>query len=186
MFILASKSPRRVEILEQAGFNFICCPSNINESDIIVYPPFTPIKLATSKASDIAAQYPDKIVIGADTVIYFQDRVIGKPKNIYEARQILLTLSAKTHQVITGISIIRSIDNTFCSFAETSYVQFKKLNNKIIDDYFAKVNPLDKAGAYAIQEHGNMIIKNIKGSRNNIIGLPTEKLFETLNILLKN
>ena len=183
MLVLASKSPRRSKFLKQLGINYICHPAGIDEESFSVYPQFVPFILARAKAAVVAELYPKDLVLGVDTVISIDKQIIGKPQNLKHAEQILLNLSEREHKVISGVCLMRKSDSIQCIFMETSLVQFKKIDSEIIQNYFSFVNPLDKAGAYAIQEHSNLIIDKIKGSKNNIIGLPTEKLLQTLKII---
>ena len=182
-FILASKSPRRIEFLRNMGIDFVSIPSNIVEDETNIYPPFIPLTFAQLKAEEIANKYPEQFTMGVDTIVCLNGKIYGKPKNIEEAEQFLLELSGKKHQVITGVCIIQKNSNIKCSFTESSNVIFKDIDLNIIRKYFKKTNPLDKAGAYAIQENSELIIEKYEGSFNNIIGLPTEKLLKTLNIL---
>ena len=182
--VLASKSPRRIELLKQFGLSFICHPANIDENCIGIFPRYIPFLLAQMKADKVADIYPDCFVLGVDTIISFNGEIIGKPKDIKHALSILLCLSGKAHQVISGVSISKKDENITCTFLDSSTVYFKKINERIITEYFSLINPLDKAGGYAIQEYGDMIIEKVDGSINNIVGLPTEKLMATLNALL--
>ncbi len=184
MLILASKSLRRISILQKLGIKFIHKPADLDEDSFIIYPRFIPFTLARAKASAIAELYPKNLVLGVDTIISVDGEIIGKPKSIEHAEKILLKLSNRKHEVISGVCLLKKSDFIHCIFTETSRVKFKKINSNIIHNYFSFVNPMDKAGAYAIQEHGEMIIDEIEGSKNNIIGLPTEKLLKTLNVLL--
>lgn len=142
-----------------------------------------PLVFAQKKAESIAPNFKDDIVIGFDTLVFHNNKILGKPKNLNKARSFLSELSGNFHEVITGCSIISLKLNISETFSDTSRVKFKPLTDSIIDEYISKVNTLDKAGAYAIQEYGKMIIDHIEGSFDNIIGLPTEKLIKTLKRL---
>ena len=165
------------------GIDFVCHPANINEDISSVHPPLLPLVLAQEKAFAVSRLYPKDLVIGVDTIVSIDNEVIGKPKDMDGAKQILLKLSGRKHKVISGVCLAGKTDHIMYSFTETSLVKFKKINIGIIREYFSYVNPMDKAGAYAIQEHGNMIIEGFKGSRNNIIGLPTKKLADMLKFI---
>ena len=184
MLILASESPRRRELLKRLGFPFTAEGADIEELEqpekgcsVSVLPRLN----AERKASDVSDRNPDAVVIGADTAIVFGDQLIGKPKDLEDARRILTMLSGKEHQVITGLAVVRSGDAPFFrSWSEVSRVKFLPFSNEVIGEYLSLVNVLDKAGAYAIQEHGDMIVSGISGGMENIIGLP----LETLNAVL--
>ena len=180
MLILASKSPRRVALLKEMGLSFTCHPANIDENISSIPLLSVPTFLAEAKAAAVAYLYPESLILGADTMISVDKKIIGKPKNLEYAKRILLELSGKKHRVITGVCLMRKLDHVRCVFEDTSVVWFKKIDKKIVQEYFSHVDPMDKAGAYAIQEHGEMIIEKVEGSINNIIGLPTEKLSKTL------
>jgi len=182
MLILASKSPRRIDLLEEMGVSFISHPADVDENSLAIYPQFVPFILARAKAAAVAELYPENLVLGVDTIISIEGEIIGKPENLEHAKQILLSLSGREHKVISGVCLIRKADFINCVFIETSLVVFKKIDSDIIQKYFSLINPMDKAGAYAIQEHASMIVEKIEGSKNNIIGLPTEKLIKTLKI----
>ena len=181
--ILASKSPRRIEFLRDLGIDFICHPAHIDENNLQASPEKFPVILAREKAAAVAELYPNDLVLGADTIVSIDEHIIGKPKDIADAEKILLSLSGRTHKVISGVCLIRKADSILHAFSDVSFVQFKNLDIKTIREYFSHVNPLDKAGAYAIQEYGEMIVEKFEGSKNNIIGLPTEKLLQALKHL---
>jgi len=116
-------------------------------------------------------------------VVEFEKHVLGKPENLDQARETLRLLSGKTHQVVTGVSLRCNKTAVRCDFAEVTEVTFKPFGDDVIEEYITKVNTLDKAGAYGIQTHGEMLVESIEGSMNNVIGLPTERLTESLRIL---
>ena len=186
MIILATTSPRRIEIFNRLGFSFKAVSPLFDESSQVIANPLSiPLEFAYKKALSISEHYQNDLVIGFDTVVFHRDKVLGKPKTMNEAVEFLERMSGTTHQVITGVSILCAKNNIICNFTGISHVKFKVFTNDIILKYFEKVNPLDKAGAYAIQEYGDMIIDKIEGSMDNIIGLPTEKLLEALNNIQK-
>ncbi len=133
---------------------------------------------ARLKAVAVSANHPDATVIGADTLVYIAQTPLGKPRDRQEAREMLAMLSGRTHQVCTGVCIARGSETeTFHCITE---VVFKDLTSDTIDDYMAKVNVMDKAGSYAVQEHGKMIVKEVRGDYNNVVGLPLHLLLEKL------
>ena len=178
--ILASASPRRAALLREAGPEFASMqimPSDADEGA-------DPLENARLKAESIAVKNPRAIVIGADTVIRFGGETIGKPADLDDARAILAKLSGRTHDVVTGVCV-RCVENDILvRFEEATHVTFRVLTPEAIEKYIKAVNVLDKAGAYAIQEHGDDIIQGIDGSLTNVIGLPVERLTETVRYLL--
>ena len=178
--ILASASPRRAALLREAGPDF--ASMRIMTAD--VKEGSDPLENARLKAEACAASNPDAIVIGADTVIRFNGETIGKPSDLNDAKRILAKLSGNTHDVVTGVCV-RCIENDLLvRFEETTHVTFRTLTPAMIDAYVTAVNVLDKAGAYAVQEHGEDIIEKLDGSLTNVIGLPVERLTETIHYLL--
>ncbi len=176
--ILASESPRRRRLLAEMGYEFRSVVSGADESCTGIYPPHSPLYHARTKASAVAEQFPAELVIGADTVIEFDGEIIGKPCDSADAEAMLIRLSGESHQVVTGVNL-RCIERKLdCTFADSTVVRFKPFTLKTIRKYLAKVNVLDKAGAYAIQEYGEMLVEKTDGSLNNVIGFPTEKLAE--------
>ena len=131
---------------------------------------------AHRKARLIAKKNPDLLVLGADTLVFLEDEVMGKPADHAEAERMLNQLQGRTHRVVTGVSLIHLRAHRERMFAESTDVSFHPLGPRQVRDYLAKVDPLDKAGAYAIQEHGEMIVSEISGSYSNVVGLPLEKL----------
>ena len=179
--ILASASPRRAALLREAGPEFASMrimPSDADEGA-------DPLENARLKAESIAVANPQAIVIGADTVIRFGGETIGKPADLEDAKRILAKLSGRTHDVATGVCVRCVEADILVRFEEATHVTFRMLTPEIIDDYIKAVNVLDKAGAYAIQEHGEDIVESIDGSLTNVIGLPVERLKETVEYLLK-
>lgn len=130
---------------------------------------------AKLKAEFVSKQFPDSIVIAADTVVALDDQILGKPKDLQEAHNMLRSLSGREHEVLTGVSIRGP--QTSHDFVETSEVEFKELTEELIQSYFSKCYPLDKAGAYNIDEYGDLIIEEISGSYTNIMGLPDKTLY---------
>lgn len=182
-FILASASPRRRELLAAAGYEFTVIPPDVDESkfspDGIEPCEFVKI-LALAKANNVARNYPDKIVVGADTIVDYSGKIIGKPANAEDAKQIVKKLFSKSHKVLTGLAFIRLRDNLELITCETTTVFPKKLTPAQITEHINSGVWKDKAGAYAIQENGDEFIERIDGSMTNVMGLPMEtfaKLF---------
>jgi septum formation protein len=176
-FILASASPRRTELLRQLKLDFEVIPSDAKE---VFDDNLSPLELcqlnAHRKARAVAKKDPDALVLGADTLVFFNHKIFGKPADAAEAKKMLLQLQGRTHQVVTGVSLIHLRTHHERIFAVSTDVIFRPLTPEQIDEYLAKINPLDKAGAYAIQENGEMIVSEISGSFSNVVGLPIEKV----------
>jgi septum formation protein len=179
--ILASASPRRASLLAEAGPEF----ASMRIMAAHVEEGADPLENALLKAEACAAADSRAIVIGADTVIRFGNETIGKPADIADAKRILARLSGHTHDVVTGVCVRCLETDLLVRFEEATHVTFRTLTPEANDEYVGKVNVLDKAGAYAIQEHGDDIIKGIDGSLTNVIGLPVERLKETVHYLLR-
>ena len=180
--ILASKSPRRQDILRKAGVKFTTLTSQITEVESGIYYQHIPLFNAIAKASEVAEYFPEALIIGADTVIEFQHQTIGKPASLEHAANILKQLSGETHQVVSAICLICKKLKIKTVFADTTEIRFKTLSASTITEYLKKVEVLDKAGAYAIQEHGDMLVDCINGSIDNVIGLPLERVMESLQL----
>ncbi|MDF1591371.1 MAG: Maf family protein [Desulfobacterales bacterium] len=179
--ILASGSPRRRYLLKQAGLSFSVIPGDFDESSIAPTEPALYVrKLAEAKARNIAVQYPQSWVIGADTIVLIGNTILGKPASKMEARTMLKHLSGKTHQVLTGYTILCIAKER--SFSETvqTDVCFKELTDQEVEWYIHTEEPFDKAGAYAIQGLGTFIVKSINGSYTNVVGLPVCEVISCL------
>ncbi len=179
MLILASASPRRKELLEMAGFEFSCVPSSYQEdmSQECDVEELTKA-LALGKAEDILAQYPEAVVVGSDTVVAVDGKVLGKPADTADAEKMLSLLSGRVHTVSTGVAICtKDIREVFCVSAK---VEFYPLAQKDIADYVATKEPMDKAGAYGIQGKGALLIKGIEGDFYTVMGLPIAELSRRL------
>ena len=179
--ILASKSPRRRELLQQAGYYFTCVSLNTEES----YPGDMPVEqvgeyLARKKALDLQHNIGDhEVGITADTTVVFGNKLLEKAANLQEAKLFLQELSGHSHLVITGVCVLDK--KRIKSFSSITRVYFKHLEEKVIDSYLQKFNPLDKAGAYGIQEWIGLVgIEKIEGSYHNVVGLPVSDLYEIL------
>ena len=177
--ILASSSPRRKRLLSEAGFNFEIIVSDAEEiCDKFMIPWDLTVQNAQIKASPIAQNNQEKIVIGADTVVSLDNEIFGKPSDMEEALKMLARLSGRTHIVTTGVCIIQKEKNE--TFYVNTEVTFKPLSGKEISQYVKVINPLDKAGAYAAQDHGELIIEKYSGSFTNVVGLPMSEVKEAL------
>ena len=179
--ILASGSPRRKDLLDQAGFSFAIIPPDIEEID----DPSMDIRALTAlnaklKAEAVAQNHPDQVVVAADTLVLFQNRSLGKPADRDEAAQMIRQLNGNTHQVFTAVCLIRHGRGERIDFDVATEVTFKCLSEEDLRHYHSLINPLDKAGAYAAQEHGDLIIEESVGSSTNVIGLPMDELTEAL------
>ena len=179
--ILASKSPRRRYLLEKAGLKFTIIPSKLDESSVTPSSPESYVKsLAEAKAGDISNKYPDSWIIGADTIVFIDNTILGKPTSRDEARTMLKSLSGKTHQVHTGYCICRKATGHFYSDCVRTEVNIKNLSEKEISWYVESGEPFDKAGAYAIQGLGTFLVRRINGSYTNVVGLPVCEVVEYL------
>ena len=181
--ILASNSPRRKEILESLGYKFSVVPSDIDEN-INLNGERLACELAKRKALKIYEYHKDDIVIGSDTIVFFNNVVYNKPKSEEECYFMLKSLSGKTHEVITGVYIASKYDHI--SFFDKAYVTFKDLTDEEIYDYIKTKEPFDKAGGYAIQGIGNKLIKEYKGDFYTIMGLPKDLVNEHLQRILND
>lgn len=179
--ILASKSPRRRDLLNQAGLTFAVIPSAVDESSVPMTSPEKHVRLlAEAKAGEIAEQYPENWVIGADTIVVIQNSVLGKPRTKDEARLMLESLSGNTHKVLTGYCICcKAAQHSFSETVETMVV-FKPLTKTEIDWYINTNEPFDKAGGYAAQGLGTFLIKRVDGSYTNVVGLPVCEVVDYL------
>jgi septum formation protein len=183
VLILASKSPRRRYLLKQAGLSFSVIPSSIDETSVPVSSPETYVKaLSEAKAENVSIKFPEKWVIGADTIVLKDGAILGKPDSITQARAMLKQLSGQTHQVLTGYAICCKSKNRKYSETVKTHVLFKSLTDKEIEWYIHTKEPFDKAGAYAIQGLGTFLVKSINGSYTNVVGLP---VCEVIEILIK-
>jgi len=180
--ILASASPRRAELLKLLPVKFRVLPAAVDE---VSHDHLTPLEVcqlnAHRKARAVAKKNPDALVIGADTLVFLDNEILGKPRNRVAAQQMLNRLQGRRHQVVTGVCLMHLRAHRERLFAVSTDVLFHPLTLAQIRDYLVQMNPLDKAGAYAIQEGGEKIISEISGSFSNVVGLPVEKLREELD-----
>lgn len=177
--ILASASPRRRELLQRMGLAFVVHPSHADEDDSgSSGPERMVLKNAELKAAAMVNHYPDDLVLGSDTTVALDDTVLSKPVDLNEARAMLQRLSDRSHTVYTAVALQWQAGGFVEAFVERSTVRFKSLSDATIDAYFKLVNPLDKAGAYGIQEGRDLIIESVDGSVENVMGLPIQALAE--------
>lgn len=177
--VLASGSPRRRELLEEAGFEFEVVVSPAEElHDASVGLAELCERNAAAKALAVAEQLPGAVVLGADTLVWIEGEPLGKPRDLVEARSMLEKLSGREHTVCTGVCVAGA--GRVETFHELTQVVFRQLDTAMIERYFERVNPLDKAGAYAVQEHGEMIVAEVRGDYSNVVGLPLGRVVEVL------
>jgi septum formation protein len=179
--LLASNSPRRRELLLEAGFDFeIFAPQVVERFDVDLTLRELTAFNAMHKAMATARLRPNNVVLAADTLVTIDGHVLGKPKDKNEAVAMLQRLSGRAHEVWTSVFISHLAEAKSTSFHDISRVRFRRLSRDGIDNYLARVNPLDKAGAYAAQGFGSEIIEKIDGSFTNVVGLPMEKTIAAL------
>jgi septum formation protein len=179
--VLASSSLRRAALLSEGGFEFEIASPRVAEkfSTTLTLRELT-LWNAIRKGICISQTRPDAVVLAADTLVALEDQIIGKPADLDDAARILQRLSGRTHQVCSAVAIYRQTTGRSAVFHENSRVRFHRLSDAAIEDYLAKVEPLDKAGAYAAQGTGAEIIAKIEGSLTNVVGLPMEKTIAEL------
>ena len=182
--ILASGSPRRQELIQ-----LVTTQITIQTKDVIevidegLSPQENVQNLAKLKAMAVAKEHPEELVIGADTVVCFNGEIMGKPKSEEDAKRMLRTLSGKTHEVCTGVALIKKEDKLVETFVETTYVTMKDLTDEEIEYYVRTGEVMDKAGSYAIQGKGALYVSRIEGDYYNVVGLPVHRLYERLRQL---
>jgi len=179
--LLASNSPRRRELLTEAGFHFeVFVPKIAERFDVdLTLRELTALN-AMRKGLSAARQHPKNVVLAADTLVAIGNHILGKPKNKRDAVAMLQRLSGRAHEVCSSVFICELAAARSVNFSELSHVYFRRLSRAKIDNYFKRVNPLDKAGAYAAQGFGADIIEKIDGSYTNVIGLPMERIVPAL------
>ena len=182
--ILASKSPRRYELLKQMGLDFEVIPSGVMEDFSNTESPREHVlRLAEAKAREVASKYPDRWVVAADTIVCINGSVLGKPKSREEAAEMLRRLSGQEHRVLTGFSVCHLEKRNNDREAVQTVVRMKLLTSAEIEWYVQTGEPLDKAGGYAIQGIGSFMIESIHGSYTNVVGLPVCELIQMLTRL---
>ena len=181
--ILASESPRRSELLRQLTVDFQVVSSDVQEFH---NQDFTAREIsqlnAYRKARSVAKKFPDALVLGADTLVSIDSALLGKPGSMEQAYAMLENLQGRTHEVVTAVCLLHLRNHRQRVFVDSTAVTFRPLDAVGIQRYLVQVNPLDKAGAYAIQESGELIVEKISGSYSNVVGLPLEKLRAELDL----
>lgn len=182
--ILASGSPRRKQILEQVGLSFTVEVSDYEEKPIPGVVPSEFVEtLSLGKAKAVAKNHEDGIIIGADTIVVLDNQILGKPKTKEDAKGMLKKLSGNTHSVFTGFTIIDIVNKrTITNHVETK-IRFKNLSEEEISAYIETEEPMDKAGAYGVQDRGALFVEYIEGDYSSVMGLPILKIFEILKTL---
>ena len=184
-YILASKSPRRKELMKFISSDFLIAVEDIDEESSYKYSPIEAVKdIAKRKGEAVYNYYPDDLVISADTIVVLDNQIIGKPIDELDAFNILKRLSGRTHQVYTGYAI-NYLDKSIVNYVKSD-VTFNELNDELIRSYIKSGSPMDKAGAYGAQDNDRKypIIKNIIGSYDNVIGFPVKEIKEDIDKLL--
>jgi septum formation protein len=179
--VLASSSPRRSELLRSAGVAFsteTCDAVEIHDPALGLAGLVT--ANARTKALTVAAAHPDAVVVGADTLVWLEGHALGKPADPDQARRMLGQLSGRVHEVATGVHLVHLESRRQIEFHEVTRVRFRALDAAAIEDYLARVHVLDKAGAYALQENGELLVESVEGSRSNVVGLPLERTLAAL------
>jgi septum formation protein len=180
-WILASASPRRRELLASLGLHFDVVPSGAEELHDHARPMASLCEAnAAAKARDVSLLHPDAVVIGADTLVGLEGKLFGKPADAGEARRMLAELSGRTHEVITGVCLAHRGRGREEIFSDRTLVTFRELDSAAIAEYLAAAHVLDKAGAYGIQERGELLVERIAGSFSNVMGFPVERFQERL------
>jgi len=179
MLVLASASPRRQELLRNAGVDFVVHSADIDETQLLNEDPKACAeRLAREKALAVSRQRPNEVVLGADTVVVVEDQLLGKPANTADAARMLRLLSGRTHKVITGVCLVLGGQPSVAS--ETTSVTMSEISDEEIAGYVATGEPMDKAGAYAIQGIASRWIPRIEGDYSNVVGLPVALVWKLL------
>jgi septum formation protein len=178
--VLASGSPRRLDLLREAGFEVIVRPADVEE--LTGGLPSRALVLANAelKALRVAAAISGDLVLAADTIVVLDGEILGKPRDLGHAAEMLGRLGGRVHEVLTGVCMLRGGSAARCSFVESTRVEFRKLDEAMISTYLADIDPLDKAGSYAAQEDRGRLIERIEGSMENVIGLPVARVIEAI------
>lgn len=183
--ILASASPRRAQLLKLIGLEFEVVQSNCDESgESYTFPEVQVLELSERKASMVAEQVEDGLIVGVDTVVALGDKIFGKPKDKSAAQEMLRQLSGQTHTVYTGFTLIDQPSGWLHSDYERTEVVFRKINDAEISRYVETESPLDKAGAYGIQDKSAVFVRKVNGCFYNVVGLPVTKFYVALRDFL--
>lgn len=188
--ILASRSPRRRELMERMNLPFTCMSAEVDESGVIerlksINPMVDPEEitqaLALEKARSIAAMRPEAVIIGSDTVVVLENKILGKPENKQEAREMLWALCGKTHRVLTAVAIVKEgRERVFCSVTDVCFYAADEDTLNFIEEYIESGSPMDKAGAYGIQDQGALLIEGINGDYYTVMGFPVAGVWREL------
>lgn len=178
--VLASSSPRRRDLLQAAGFDVVIRPSDVDELTEGLAPRELVVANAERKALHVAAERRGELILGADTVVVLDGEILGKPRDLNHASEMLGRLSGRVHEVLTGVCLVRGGSRKVCLFVESTRVSFRSLDDALIGTYLAEIDPLDKAGAYAAQDDRGRLIEQIEGSLENVIGLPVTRVIEAI------
>ena len=180
-FILASASPRRSALLELSGAVFDVRPSGFEESAVDGETPSEMVlRLSAGKALDVSSDHPDALVLGADTIVVLGEEILEKPADAEHAAEMLSRLSGRSHEVKTGVTLVHAASKRESRFVEQTQVTFSRLTDVQIEDYVATGSPLDKAGAYGIQDEGALFVERIEGDFYTVMGLPLNRLHREL------
>ncbi len=182
--ILASGSPRRAEILTAVGWEFEKHTADVDETELVGEKPEDYVqRLAKNKAETAAEKYSDALVLGADTIVVVGDKIIGKPKDLAQAESMLQTLSGRWHEVLTGVALVKVLDGIYKVEVDLqrTHVKFAEINDSESKFLIEKGEPLDKAGAYAVQAQAALFIEQIEGDYWNVVGLPINLVYKMLN-----
>lgn len=178
--VLASRSPRRTQILTMAGVPHEVHPSSVEETSMEGNPEEIVCHWATMKAKDVARFYPDRPVLGADTMVFEGGELLGKPENAQDAFKMIKRLSSSWHTVYGGVALVWHSRGIFFTFAEATRVKFRDLSEEEIKAYIDSGEPMDKAGAYGIQGLGCVLVDRVEGSYFNVMGLPVSQFLHRL------
>lgn len=186
LFVLASKSPRRKELLRSIGINAEIVPANVDESQYKNLEPEKMVReLSMLKAAEVARSFgKNTVVIGADTCVCLENKVFGKPRSIEEAKNMLSMLQGKTHTVYTGYCVFDCTTGNAVARSEKTLVTFRSISDEEIDAYIKTREPMDKAGAYGIQNKGAIFVEKIEGDYFNVVGLPLCALSKLISQML--
>jgi septum formation protein len=179
LLILASGSPRRRDLLAEAGIPFRVETSDVDETALGL-PREVCLGNAELKARAVADRFPAEVVLGADTIVVLEGDIYGKPRDLAEAKSMLQRMCGRVHEVLTGVVIFRKETNEICTFVESTRVKFHSLETVDIDAYLRDVHTLDKAGAYAAQDDNGRLIALTEGLLSNVVGLPVERVSDAL------
>ena len=180
--VLASASPRREELMKKTGLAFIIDPADIDERAVEEKSAKKlAVKLAIKKAEAVASRHPNSIIIGSDLVVAYKDRQFGKPENTQDAKDMLLLLRGKTHQMFTAVAVINTKNAKIATAVEEASITMRNYSDQEIDEYIATGEPVDKAAAYAVQGIGRKLIERFTGNMEAIIGLPTKNVLRLIS-----